>query len=375
MKGRRSSMSEQRLRTVLAWALACMMLFSGAFAWAEEGSAASVPSTALMPAMSSGGATMVVRTGNAGRLHLREQPTVASASMGLFPNGTLVKVHGIQYGWALVTVNGLTGYMATHYLSGTQQNLLPPTPVVPVPQPSLKGAIQYMVRTGNAGKLHLREYASSSARSLGLYANGTLLIGVDQGNGWVYVSVNGMRGYMMRRFLTTKLKPGPQPQPQPQPQPDPNLNGAVTKVIRTGNKGKLHLREYASTNARSLGLYPNGTMVKAKSLGNGWSYVQVGGQLGYMMSRYLVQPGVSPDPNPNPDPFVLPGATKATIYQKNHSYANLRSSKGSKNNSNVIARIPYGTLVDVLTWGQTYTKVRYNGMTGYVITSYLRAVP
>ena len=41
---------------------------------------------------------MVVRTGNAGKLHLRQQPTTASPSMGLFPNGTLVKVHGIQYG-------------------------------------------------------------------------------------------------------------------------------------------------------------------------------------------------------------------------------------------------------------------------------------
>ena len=269
-----------------------------------------------------------------------------------------------------MTVNGLTGYMATQYLSGTQQNLLPPEPVVPVPQPSLNGAIKYMIRTGNTGKLHLREYPSTAARSLGLYPNGTILLGVDQGNGWVYVSVSGRTGYMMKKFLTTHLNPGPQP---PDPQPGPNLNGSVTKVVRTGNTGKLHLRESPSTMSASLGLYPNGTMVEAKDLGNGWSYVRVNGRLGYMMSRYLAAPG--PNPDPAPDPHVLPTAAKAKTYQKNHSYVNLRSSKASSNNSNVIAHVPHGTTVDVLQWGETYTKVSYNGMTGYIITSYLRPIP
>ena len=33
---------------------------------------------------------------------------------------------------------------------------------------------------------------------------------------------------------------------------------------------------------------------------------------------------------------------------------------------------PSGTVVSVISWGDTYTKVSYNGKTGYIITSYLK---
>ena len=335
---------------------------------------ASVPATQLKPALN-GGVTMVVKTGNSGGLNLREQPSTASPSLGLFPNGTLVKVHGIQYGWALVTVNGMTGYMVSGYLAGyTQPNPPQPNPPQPNPPqpyphyPSLNGAIKYMIRTGNSGRLHLRQYPSTGAASLGLYPNGTILRGVDQGNGWVFVSVNGVLGYMMRRFLTTDLHILPDPViPDPI---HPTLDGAVIKVVRTGNSGRLHLREGASTASRSLGLFSNGTVVEAKNLGNGWSYVRVSGRLGYMASRYLADPGSLPPVPVDPDPAPLPGTAK--VYHRNGSFVNLRSSKASRDDSNVIARIPHGTTVTVLQWGTTYTKVQYNGMTGYIITSYLR---
>jgi len=329
----------------------------------QGGQPATVPTTPLQPALQ-GGVTMVVKTGNAGKLHLREQPTTASASLGLFPNGTQVKVHGIQFGWALVTVYGMTGYMYTGYLAGVSQPQPQPQPVTP---PSMDGAIQYVIRTGNTGKLHLRMYASTGAPSLGLFPNGTVLKGVDQHNGWVYVSLYGMNGYMMRRFLTTDAG-----QPQPQPQPvTPTLDGAVIKVVRTGNTGKLHLREFASTAARSLGLYPNGATLEAKDLGNGWSYVRINGVLGYMMTRFLADPSAAPITPVQP---VTPTAGYAKTYQQRGSYINLRSSKASSNLSNVIAHIPCNTTVTVLEWGTTYTKVSYNGLVGYILNPYLRPI-
>ena len=313
----------------------------------------------------SGGMTMVVKTGNNGGLNLRELPTTASASLGLYPNGTYVTVYGITNGWALVRVYGRTGYMAAAYLATPGSGAPSHNPPGHSPSyPSLSGAIQYMVRTGNSGRLHLRQYASTGAPSLGLYANGTLLMGVDQHNGWVFVSVGGNLGYMMRKFLTTSLTPPADPIPVP---PAPSLDGAVAMVVHTGNSGKLHLREGPGKAFRSLGLYPNGTPVEAKDLGNGWCYVRVNGRLGYMLKSCLAKAGSVPS---TPSSGAVPGT--ARIYQKNGSYVNLRSSKASRNNSNVIARIPFGTVVTILEWGKTYTKVLYNGMTGYVITSYLR---
>ena len=93
-----------------------------------------------------------------------------------------------------------------------------------------------------------------------------------------------------------------------------------------------------------------------------------------------ILPNISPEAYHNPDiqPVqpdpVIPTANQARVYQRNGSYVNLRSSKASTNKSNVIGRVPHNAVVDVLEWGGVYTRVSYNGQTGYIITSYLRAI-
>jgi len=51
------------------------------------------------------------------RLHLREEPSTKSQSLGRYFNGTQVEVIGdIQDGWAHVRVDGREGYMMSQYL-------------------------------------------------------------------------------------------------------------------------------------------------------------------------------------------------------------------------------------------------------------------
>ena len=311
---------------------------------------------------------MVIKTGNTGKLHLRERATTASPSLGLYPNGTVVTVYSTSNGWAQVVVDGKSGFMALQFLSGSTADL-PTAPPVNTPVPSMSGAKGYVIQTGNTGRLHLRETPSVGALSMGLYPNGTYLMGVDLGNGWVLVNVYGRYGYMMRKFLTL-ANGAPQNPVTPPPAPSGNY---TTMVVRTGNSGKLHLRENASKASRSLGLYANGTLVQAMPVGNGWALVNVNGRLGYMMLQFLsgsTAPSVVVQPTHTAAPAQPIGTAKT--YQKSGSWVNLRSSKGSVDYSNVIAHIPSGTTVTVLEWGTTYTKVSYNGMIGYIITSYLR---
>ena len=110
--------------------------------------------------------TMYVRTGNTGRLHLRTQPSVQAASLGLYANGTPITVHSTQNGWATVTVGGQNGFMLLSCLTavppvGPVPTAVPWTVVTPVPTEDTT----LYVRTGNTGKLHLRENASTSAPS------------------------------------------------------------------------------------------------------------------------------------------------------------------------------------------------------------------
>lgn len=321
--------------------------------------------------------TLYVRTGNTGKLHLREQPTTTSRSLGLFPNGTAVQVTARVGNFAFVRVGGLQGYMMLNFLTATAP-VVPPIPDQPSPAPfDPARATTLYVWTGNTGKLHLREQPSTASHSLGLFPNGTAVQAIPLGNGWAQVRVGALQGYMMMGFLSS-VYGGPAPVPTavyvPTPTPEPGASPApapapVTMYVATGNTGKLHLRENASMSSASLGLYPNGTAVTVYATVGNWCQVTVGGRNGYMMRSFLTEtaPGVVPDPAPAPAP--APGT--ATVTQPNNSFVNLRSRPHSEED-NVIAKIPSGTVVEVLERGDTWCRIRVNGQEGWMISWYLR---
>ena len=307
--------------------------------------------------------TLYVQSGNSGKLHLREYASQNARSLGLYPNGTAVTVTARSGQWAYVNVCGVHGYMMLKFLSAAG-------PAAPTVQPTLNPGIATLmvVRTGNSGKLHLREYASQNARSLGLYPNGTLLYALNLGNGWSQVNVNGLTGYMMTQFLavsSSNVTPAPVT-------PVPVPTDAAVMYIATGNSGKLHLRENMSTDAGSLGLYPNGTQVAVLANYGTWAYVNVAGKTGYMMTRYLAayQTGLV-TPTPAPGTTAAPAGT-ATVTHPNNSFVYLRSSRSSESTTNVICQVPSGSVVTVVEWGELWTKIRYDGMEGYMVTHYLK---
>ncbi len=221
------------------------------------------------------------------------------------------------------------------------------------------GSVLY-VRTGNAGRLHLREFASRDARSLGLYANGTPVTVISRFGPWASVNVNGAAGYMMLRYLAASA-----------PQDDFALR-PIIRYVRTGNSGRLHLRAYASRDARSLGLYANGTPVTVIDNYGTWSCVSVNGKRGYMMSVYLASsPPVPEMPVPAYSPAPTPFSA-ATVRQPNNSFVYLRASSTSDSQTNVICRVPSGSHVTVLEWGEWWSRVCYEGMEGYMVSRYLR---
>ena len=314
-----------------------------------------------IPAQADGGTGnlyMYVRTGNSGRLHLRAMPSTASQSLGLYANGTPVLVESIANNWAFVTVNGRRGYMMLSCLTGVAPNVPVSPAVTPVPTEDTT----LYVRTGNSGRLHLREFASQSARSLGLYANGTPVRVTARSGAWAFVTVGGNTGYMMLQFLTATVPSQPYPVPVIQP------GSSTLMYVRTGNSGKLHLREYASQSARSLGLYPNGTPVLVYATMGAWVHVSVGGQTGYMMAQFLS--ASAPAVDPVTPPPSMPGT--AVVTHPNGSFVYLRSSPNSNNLSNVLDQVPSGTLVEVLSWDKYWSVISYKGVQGYMVTNYLK---
>lgn len=155
-----------------------------------------------------------------------------------------------------------------------------------------------------------------------------------------------------------------------------SISGATTgtMVIETGNWGKLHLRAAADKKSQSLGLYPSGTLVSVSSNNGTWALVTVAGKTGYMMSRYLKPASGSVAPGTGTGASVAAGAIApgTTLYVKGSSFVYLRSSTSTADSSNVIAKMPGGSAVTMVSWGKWYSQVKYGTKTGYVVTAHLR---
>ena len=334
---------------------------------------------------------MYVETGNSGRLHLRARPDGGSESLGLYRNGTRVLVEGFANGaWAAVLVDGRRGYMNVNYLSGYA-----PAKSAAVSLPAVTENTTLYVRTGNSGKLHLRAGASQAAESLGLYPNGTAVQVLARSGGWAFVNVHGAMGYMMLNYLSGGTAASYSSRPQATPAPVV-MTGAVTVMyVNTGNMGRLNLRAAPCPGAASLGLYANGTQVYASSQVNGWSQVIVGGQTGYMLtsclsplpptsgsSSYCPQPITAPQyaayyslpvpaPTASPAPSCYAGAV-ITVRNRNSSFVYLRSSREADRKDNILSQVPVGAQVTMLESGQYWSRVRYNGTEGYMVSGYLK---
>lgn len=339
--------------------------------------AAKPPVTQTPTALPTGASTMYVKTGNSGKLHLRQWASSDSASLGLYPNGTKVSVISVSGAWAYVVAGGKLGYMMLAFLDSGEK-----PPYTPEPGPSVPPLNTTMyIQTGNTGKLNLREGPGKGYASLGLYPNGTKVkVTAITAGTWANVIVDGKSGYMLLSCLTAV---------EPPVTPVPPTDGPITPTtmyVQTGNTGKLYLREKPSKGASVLGKYPNGTKVTVLGKTGAWAQVNVDGKTGYMMLQYLTtytptpkpSPTAAPTstatgpvtPTPSPAPTAVPGT--ATVVQKHNSYVYLRSTPHSSSNTNIIAKVPSGTVVKLLQKGETWSKIQYNSQTGYMLSSYLK---
>ncbi len=121
--------------------------------------------------------------------------------------------------------------------------------------------------------------------------------------------------------------------------------------------GALNLRETASLSAKVLGQYPTGTLVEIVETGDQWHKVEVGGQTGYMMAKYL---------------STAAGSTAATVRTNTGIGLNLREEPGM--DGKIITSYKPGAEVTVLQKGKTWSRVAVEGREGFMATQYLHFV-
>ena len=139
---------------------------------------------------------------------------------------------------------------------------------------------------------------------------------------------------------------------------------AASYATATVKGGWLRLRDGASSDAETISAYFTGTTVTILGSKNGWYHVLTpDGKTGYMHADYLTVTGAI-------NGGQLEENTAATIVSGNGKPVRLRS--GPSVNYPIIASYAVGTKLTILSTGGTWSKVRVNGRTGYMMNEYLK---
>lgn len=154
---------------------------------------------------------------------------------------------------------------------------------------------------------------------------------------------------------------------------------AQSARVNTGS-GALNMRRKAEADATVLERIPNGAQVEVTGQDGAWSRIAYKGKEGYVKSEFLsavpeggeggagqAEQTLEQAPQQTPTPIQTGGT--AWINTGNGAL-NLRKKADAK--STVITRVPNGERVQVEEAMQEWSRIAYQGKSGYVKTEYLR---
>ena len=292
-----------------------------------------------------------VTTANGG-LNLRD--AINGTRIAVIPQGATVSVHSKGADWCRVSYSGKTGYVMTKFL--TFGSAAPTETPTPAPEVVISDA---RVNTVTGG-LNLRE--TPNGTRIAVIPQNAVIGVITKGADWSRVKYGDKVGYVMTKFLAdTTATPAPS---TPAPGNTLQCYGKVT----TANGGGLNMRSGPATTYGRIASIKNGGVVEVYDKGAVWSRIKYNGTFGYVMSQYLTFSAERPSENPDP---VIPSGAKAQV---NTTAGSLNMRAGMGKTYAVVTQIPQKAYVEVLTYGPSWCYVSYNGLKGYVMTTYLTMI-
>jgi SH3 domain protein len=291
-------------------------------------------------------AVAVVNNPNASSfLNFREQPNYDAKVLDILYNGVPCRIISREGGWVYANVDGTNGYLRSEFL---KMLTMPAADSVAT------------VTTPNNSSLNLRQGPGTGYTVTKQFKGGTYVMVLLKGTHWSKVSVDGYVGFMDNGFLTFRIvKPTGGGSGGGGGGTTPPSGSGYAIVNNPGSTQLLNLREEASTTAKVIGRYMNGTRVTVLAQGTEWCQVQVDktGYIGYMMTRYLRL-------------YNLPNTPTATVSHPMGTFVNLRKSPSM--NASVLTRVPHLRSVTIIAPGDEWYKVSYNGTVGYMVEYFLK---
>lgn len=181
--------------------------------------------------------------------------------------------------------------------------------------------------------LNLRSGPGTSFPIIAVIPKGTSVTVQSTEGNWAKVTYSGKTGYCSMTYLSA----------------------AAASTVQLMTTADLNIRSGPGTTYPVIGVIPKGATVTAASIANNWAFITYSGKTGYSSMSYLVP-------------------VSASVNDFRITTANLNFRSGPGTTYPILAVIPKGTTVNVISESGGWAKFIYSGKTGYASTSYLQKV-
>ncbi|OFD88222.1 peptidase M24 [Bacillus mycoides] len=300
-------------------------------------------------------------------LRVRTAPNTSSSVAGRVYEGQTLNVIGEENGWVKINHNGQTGYVSSQFVSGASSN----TGSTSNNNNSNNEATVQPASgnyTVNVSSLRVRTGPSTSHPTVGSVKQGQVVQVVGEVQDWFKINYAGQTAYLSKDYVT---KGGSNENVTQGNNQEQNNNGTVqTGGTYVVNATSLRVRTGPAAYHSVIGGVLNGTTLNVVGSENGWFKVNYQGKTGYVSSEFVkfVKGGTAtPDQPKQPDQGAIGD------YYINASALNVRSGEGT--NYRIIGALPQGQKVQVISENSGWSKINYNGQTGYIGTRFLSKTP
>ena len=328
--------------------------------------------------------------------NVRKQGGMNSPVIMKLKAGTKVKVLAEDGGWYKIEYNGTTGWIYSNLLS---VNGKVPGQSTVKQSAKFKGKVGTVVNLGSNESLNVRSNGTTNAPIVTTLPEGTHVKVLNENGGWYQIEYNGVTGWVYSSYLqvgaasssnttsnstssskpssstsnsTSSSKPSSSTSNSTSSSKPSSTTNSTQKYVKVNSPIGLWLLQSPSMQGNKIEAMPNNAVLKVlgtSSNGN-WTKVEYNGVVGWCYSEYTSAVSTSNSTSSN-----TTNSTSSTSTIKVNSPVGLWLLQSPSMQGQKIEVMPNGASLKVLGTSSNglWTKVEYNGVTGWCYTQYTSA--